>query len=297
MKSILTSIRRTPYQSTAAFLVLFLNLFLTISIVFSLSFLYGLLGYVETRPQVTVYFQTQVSPTDIGKIRDDLINSQKTISVKYISQEDAFKTYQQLNKDNPLLLEMVSANIFPASLEINAKKPEFLPEIAAFLKKQPGIDEVVFQKTIIDRLLTLTGVIKKSALAMCLLLIITTVFILLTITHFKIALRREEIELWRLLGASGNYIKMPFIKEGLFFGFTAATTAFLVFLAILLYLNPFISSYLRGSGNLVISISSYQLAVWPLNGAFLAAIYGLTGTFGMLLSVIATVIASQKYIK
>ena len=70
MRNILISLRRTPYQTLSAFLVLFLSLFLSIALFISLSFLYGILGYIETRPQVTVYFQTKTSETDIFKVRD-----------------------------------------------------------------------------------------------------------------------------------------------------------------------------------------------------------------------------------
>ena len=130
----------------------------------SLSFLYGLLGYVETKPQVTVYFQTNTHEGEIFKIRDKLMNSGKVMSIKYVSKEDAFKIYKQLNKDNPLLLEMVSADILPPSLEIYAKKPIYLPEIAEYLKKQGDIDEVQYEKDIVDKLLVLTNTIRKIAL-------------------------------------------------------------------------------------------------------------------------------------
>src|SRR3989344_1029773 len=126
MNEILTSIRRTPYQSFAAFLILFFTLFLSTIMFISLSFLYGLLGYVETRPQVTVYFQTKTPQNEIFNIRDKLMNSDKVESIKYISKADAYKIYKELNKDNPLLLEMVTSDNLPASLEIFAKKPTFL---------------------------------------------------------------------------------------------------------------------------------------------------------------------------
>src|SRR5437762_10323603 len=108
MKEIWKSIRRTPYQTGAAFLVLFFTLLLSTTLFLALSFLYGLLGYVETRPQVTAYFQNKVSENDIFKIRSALVETGKVQSVKYVSKEDAFKIYKELNKDNPTLLEMVS---------------------------------------------------------------------------------------------------------------------------------------------------------------------------------------------
>lgn len=298
MTAILKAVRRTPYQSSAAFLVLFLTLFLSILILFSLSFLNGLLAYVETRPQVTVYFKPDTEESNIFNLRDDLSASGKVSSVKYISKQDAYNIYKESNKDNPLLLEMVSSDILPPSLEVYATKPTFLPEIAEFVKKNPGVDDVNFQKVIIDKLLTLTSIIRKTALIFFVYLVIMTIIILITITHFKVALKKDEIELLRLLGASGFYIKKPFLQEALFFGVVSAAVSFLLFVGILLYLNPFISSYIRGINTLeVATIGSQQLTVWPLSAPFLAVLFSITTFFGIIISSIATLLATQKYIK
>jgi cell division transport system permease protein len=297
MNEVFTSIRRTPYQSLATFSILFFTLFLTLIILFSVTFLYGLLGYIETRPQVTVYFKTQTNEGDIFKIRDELTNSGKVLNIKYISKSDAFKIYKELNKDNPLLLEMVSADILPPSLEIYAKRPELLPEIADYLKNKPGVDEVDFQKVIIERLITLTNIVRKSSLLFFFFLIFNAVITLLTLGHFKTALKKEEIELLRFLGASKMYIKKPFLMEGLLFGLVTSTIVFLIFIVAVLYLNPFLVSYMRGLDNLYLNLNFYQLQVWPLNPLFLSLIFTIIALFGILISTITTFFATNKYIK
>jgi len=297
MKEIFTSIRRTPYQSLTSFLVLFFSLFLSITIFVSLSFLYGILGYVETRPQVTVYFQTKISEIDIFKVRDELYASGKVLSIKYISKDDAFKIYKDLNKDNPLLLEMVSADILPPSLEIYAKKPVYLPEIAEYLKKQGGVDEVQFQKDILDRLLTLTSIVRKGIIIFFAYLILMTIVVLTTTTLFKIAMKKDEIELLQLLGASNFYIQKPYLLEGIVLGFFASFISFLLLLGMIFYINPFLSSYLRGMPVLSLNLEVYQLTVWPINLTFLAITFALSTVFGMGIAAIASLLATQKYLK
>ncbi len=297
MKEIILSLRRTPYQSISAFLVLFFTLFLSLILFVSLSFLYGILGYIETRPQVTAYFQTKTPEAEIFKVREALAASGKTLSIKYISQQEAFQIYRQLNKDNPLLLEMVSPDILPPSLEIYAKKPVFLPEIAEFLKKQPGIDEVQFQKDIVDRLLTLTGILRKGSLIFFAFLILMSIIVLTTTTLFKIALKKEEIELLRLLGATNFYIRKPFLLEGILLGFSASTLSFTLLLGLLFYLNPFLNSYLSGVPHLFLNLEIYQLPVWPLNPLFLTITYTSSAIFGIGIATIASFLATQKYLK
>lgn len=297
MKAIWTSIRRTPYQSLAAFSVLFFTLFLSMALFVTVMFLTGLLGYVETRPQVTAYFQVKTAESDIFKIREELISSGKALSIKYISKQDAYGIYKTLNKDNPLLLEMVTADILPPSLEIFAKKPSYLPEIAAYLKTQPGIEEVNFQKDIVDRLLTLTSIVRKAAIVFFVFLIFMSTLVLTTTTLFKIALKKDEIELMRLLGASGFYIKKPFLLEGVIFGIVASSIAFLIQAGMYLYAAPFLSSYLRGIPDLNLNLIIYQLPVWPMNITFVAATYGLSLVFGIGIATVANLLATEKYLK
>jgi cell division transport system permease protein len=298
MSGLFTSIRRTPYQSVAAVLLLFLTLFLSLAILFSLSFLYGLLGYVESRPQVTVYFKTDTPEADIMTLREELVNEEMVQSVEYISKAQAFEIYKESNKDNPLLLEMVSADILPPSLEVEATKPIYLPEIAEVLKKHPGVDEVNFPKVIIDRLLTLTDIIRKVSFVFFSFLMFTTIVTMVTIIHFKVALKRDEIALQKLLGASNFYIRKPFLGEALFFGIFSAVMSSLIFFGILYYMNPFITSYLRGINTLALNLyDMYSITIWPLNPIFLAILFGIITFFGIVISTIATLLATRKYLR
>jgi cell division transport system permease protein len=297
MKDILTSIRRTPYQSLSAFLILFCAIFLSMILFVSLTFLYGALGYLETKPQVTVYFQNKTPENQIFKVRDELINSGKVSDIKYISKNEAFNIYKELNKDNPLLLEMVSADILPPSLQIYAKKPVYLPEIAEYLKKQGDIDEVQYEKDIVDKLLILTNTIRKTSLIFFSYLIFMSIVVLTTTILFKIALKESEITLLKLIGATNFYIRKPYILESLFLGTTASILSFIIFSLITLYLDPFLQSYLKGVPSLSISIFNYPLTVWPLNSIFFVIVFASSLIFGAVIASLASYIATNKYLK
>lgn len=297
MRDVLISIKRTPFQSLASFLVLSFVLFLVSLLFIALSFFHSLLSYVETRPQITVYFQTNAKESDIFKARDDLVNSGKVSSVKYISQKEAFKIYQEINKDNPLLLEMVSADVLPPSLEIYVKKPEYLAQVAEFFKKNPAVDEVQYQKNVVDRLIKLTNVLRKISLIVVAYLVLMSVFVLATIFYFKILQKKEEIEILQLLGADRYYILRPFLKEAFFFGFFSSMIVFSFLLIIFFYFYPFINNYLRGINQLNLVLFSYEISLWPINYWFLIIIFALTTLFGILITTLAAFIAVNRYLK
>ncbi len=297
MKEVIKSIKRTPYQSLTGFLVLFFSLFLSLVILFSLSFVNGLLNYLETKPQVTVYFQPKTPENSIFKIRDELSQSGKTLSIKYISQNEAFNIYKNLNKDNPLLLEMVSADILPPSLEIYAKKPIYLPEIAEYLKKQPDVDEVQFQKDIVDKLLNLTNVLRKTSFVFFGYLILMSVVVLTTTISFKIALKKDEIELLKLLGATNSYIRKPYLKESLFLGSVAASLSFLILLGLYFYIAPFLNNYFSGISQLSLDLNFIKIQVWPFDPVFFGILYLIILIFAWLIAYLSSHLATNKYLK
>lgn len=297
MRSFLDSAKRTPYQSLASLLILFFTLFMALFFFTLTSFFSSMLSYVETRPQVTVYFNTTTKTDQISRIKDAIVQSQKALSVKYVSQAQALQIYRDLNRDNPQLLEMVSADILPASLEIYAKKPEYLTEIASFLKKQPGVDEVNFQKSIVDKLHTLTTVLRSVSTGIFAFLLFTSIIVLITTTAFKIALKKDEIELLDLLGASKFYIRKPFLQEGLFFGFVSGTASFVLFYGAYFSLKSFLTAYLIGIPSLSFyGLTNLQLFVWPPSVAFITLSYVLTIMFGMVIGLLGNYIATSKYI-
>lgn len=297
MMSFIQSAKRTPYQSLASMLILFFTLFMALFFFTLTSFFSSMLSYVETRPQVTVYFNTTTKLDQINRLKDAIIQSQKASSVKYVSQEQALKIYRDLNRDNPQLLELVSADTLPASLEIYAKKPEYLSEIATFFQKQPGIDDVMFPKNLVDRLHTLTNILRVVSTGIFAFLLFTSIIVLITTTAFKIALKKDEIELLDLLGASKFYIRKPFLQEGMFFGFVSGTAAFALFYGVFFGLKPFLSSYLIGIPTLSFyGLNSLQLFVWPPSIAFIGLSYLLIVSFGVLIGLIGNYIATSKYI-
>lgn len=298
MRSFLRSVRRTPYQSSASVIILFFTLLMMLCFMNLISFFYGVLSYVETRPQVIAYFTVESTENKVIQIKKQMESSGKTSTITYISKKQALEIYKNLNKDNPLLLEMVSADILPASLEIYAKKPEYLSQIAEYLHKQPEIEEVNFQKDIVEKLITITSIMRKIAIILFSFLTFITLTVLMTTTAFKISVKKDEIELMQLLGASNWRIRKPFLIEGMMFGIFAGTIAFFAFFGFIFYLKPFLTNYLTGLPALpFFDLGNYGLNVWPPTTAFIVMNYLVTIFFGAIIGLIGNFFATSKYIK
>lgn len=276
-------LRRTPYQAFAAVVITTVTFF-----VISLFSLLGLgaskiLTYLESRPAVTAFFKDTATDVSIAALRNKLENTSYTESIDYISKDEALAIYREQNEDNPLLLEMVTADILPASLEVSAKGVEQLEGLAEILKSDPYVEEVVYQKNIIDALKSWVQGLRVTGLALSGLFLLTSTLIITVIIGLKIASRKEEIRTLSLLGASSWYIKAPFLIEGMFYGTIGAVVGWGISYLILLYLTPNIVAFLQ------------TIPVLPFSPFLLLTLLGGQVALGILLGVFASLIATRRY--
>ena len=215
-------IRRSPYQALAAILVMTL-MFVVGGLLVLLSVGSSrLIKYFEQKPEVIVFFQDTKKMDEIKTLEANLKNMPEVASVKFVTKEEALEIYREQFKNDPLLLEMVSADILPASLEVSAVKITDLPSLASTLKKETGVADIAFPEEVVSLLVSWISVFKKVGLSLVVFLSLTSLFTVITVIGMKIALKKDEIEILQLVGATSSYIKLPFLTEGVIYGLIGA---------------------------------------------------------------------------
>lgn len=278
-------VRRSPYQALAAILIMMVT-FLTVSCFAFLILGSGkIISYFETRPNVTAFFRDDAKQESIQALEDDLRATKKVSSMKYISKEQALQIYKEQNKDDPLLLDLVTADILPASLEISTYNISDLPGISKYLKSSPIVGEVVFQKDVVNTLTAWSGALRKIGIALILGLTAVSILIMSTIVSIKVSQKRDEIEVMRLLGASKIYVSIPFVLEGVLYGVVGALYGWAIASIGLWYMTPFLKSFLQG------------IPLLPVAWLFLFQLLGVEILLAVLLGVFASWMAVTRYLK
>ncbi len=241
-----TYIRRSPYQALSAVLVLTLTFFVIWFVAGILFVSESTLRYFESKPQITFFLKDDAKKNQVDKIINDLKHDAKVAQVKYVSKDDALKLYRKQFEKDPLLLEMVTSNILPASIEVATVRVEDLQMIFNAYKSHPSIEEIVFQKDIVDNLSRWTRTVRMIGFGYIAFHLILSIFVIMTITAMKIALKRDEIEILQLLGATRSYIRTPFLLEGMFYGLTGGLISTFLFVALMLIAKSFFQSLFFG---------------------------------------------------
>ncbi len=262
------NLRRTPYQSLTALFVVMTTFFMVF--VFSTFLQLGnkVLNYFETRPQILVFFKTDVTDAEASEEAKLLATLDQVDGIKITGKTDAFNLYKEENAGEPLLLELLTPDLFPVSLSVSAKTPEGLEKIRQEISKLDGIDSVDYREDVINEFLNWTNLVRNIGLAVCALFAVQFVLVIVVITGMKVSGRRKSINIMSILGASRAAIKGTFIRESMILGLIGSLIAFGGNYLLLYYAAPAINAFL---GEMNVLPLTWQFIVAQAAGGCLGA--------------------------
>lgn len=278
-------IRRSPYQAFAAILIMMVTFFAVSVFTFLILGSSTVISYFESIPRVTAFFKNDAKQADIDALKVQLLNSDKIESIKFVSKQDALNIYKEQHKSDPLLLDLVSADILPASFEISTKQLSDLPDVSSSLKSSAIVDTVTYYQDVVPKLLSWTHAIREIGITLVVVLSVVSILIMTIIIGLKVAQKKEEIEIMRLIGATKLYISAPFLLEGIYYGIVGALIGSGVAIGALIYATPMLTEFLKG------------IPLFPIPPIFFAELLGAEVLLGMLLGVISSWLAVNRYIK
>lgn len=180
---------------------------------------------LEKQAQITVFFKDDFTENNILELKAEIEADERVAEVRYISKQDAYEIFSQLNQDEPLLLESADASILPASIEVRTKTLENLPTLTEELSKVDGVEEVKFFKDVVERFKEGSRIAYAVGIALVSIFMLISFAIIIITLRLTITSRGKELEILKLVGASNDYVKKPLIKQGVFFGLTSGLLA------------------------------------------------------------------------
>lgn len=252
LKTAMDYIRRSPFQAIAASFVLTLTFFVSTLLAVLVYSTNNLIKYFETRPQVIVFLKDDAASTDVSALQTKLNNDTRVKDVTYVSKEEALSIYKEATSDNPLLSELVSPSIFPASLEFSLVDLSQAQTLIDEVKGLQIVDQVGFTASlggesslndVVQRLKTVTFYVRAGGGVLTGLLFLTSFLMLTVIISMRMATRKGEIEILDLIGATQQFIRSPIIIESLLYVVFGVVVGWLLTLILVLYLSPSLIKY------------------------------------------------------
>ena len=289
---------RNAWLGIAAMAVMVITLTIILFSIIANATFANTIQQITDRIDVSVYLNDSVT----NKQRDELINNLKGLEnvegVTYISKDQALVIYKQQNAGNSDLLTAISQtdNPLPASLQIKPRDPNRIEEIRTYLEKGDikalQSDETSYsgdRKQAIDKITSATSFFRQAGIAGIIIFAIISMLIIFNTIQMAIFNRRDELTIMRLLGASTNFIRGPFIVESILYGLVSGILSIIIIQALFS-----VSSRTFEASSLGILDIDYSNTYFKEH---FFAFLGLQLVVGVLIGAISSLIATRRYLK
>jgi len=266
---------RNRVMTIAAVVTMVLMLILLSSLLIVVSGMDAGLTYIESKVEIRAELAQGLTKDRVDNLTRVLEALPEVSAVTFIGKEQALAEFkeQQAASNQADLTKYVGFNPFPDALSIKLIDPKQFSNVVSTLNNQQGVvQRIIQQQSNVDRLISVTGVLRAVGLVILGLVGLTVLLIIVNTIRMALMSRSDEIEIMRLVGASDAFIRWPFIFEGVLVGLIGAG----VRLALLLAASAPISQLATAiAGQVPVGFSQTLSA--QITGLVLAAGIGLGG--------------------
>lgn len=218
--------RMMAFASFCVLLVSLLLVGLSVLMYFNVN---SIIGGIESKNEVIVYFNDNTTDAQLEEIGAVLAEMDNVAEVSFYSKEEAYESlknsmaeyevlFESLGEDNPLVdayrLKVEDIGLIDGTIE----KIERLDHIYSIRAPYDFVNILVQLRTV------LTWVMGAIIFAM----IIVSMVIISNTTKASVFARREEIQIMKYVGATDAFIRLPFFVEGMITGFLAGCCALVI---------------------------------------------------------------------
>ena len=229
-----SSFWRNGFVSLSSLVVMCITLFIIGSMIFLSVILKTSLDEIKNKVDINVSFVSTAREDQILSLKKSLEALPEVSKVTYVNKDQALATFREKHKDDQLTLQSLDElgiNPLNASLNVKAKEPSQYGGIAKFLSNTQTVDSggQVIEKinyydneVVINRLNKIINTANIAGFWIMIIFLVISVIITFNTIRLAIFISKDEISIMRLVGASGRYVKGPFVIIGILYGLISA---------------------------------------------------------------------------
>jgi len=287
------SLRRNFFMGFTAITTVAITLFIVGFFMLVVYDIQSIIKSVESEVELAVYLEDDISEDLKNFVQEEILSWEETDSVNYVSKDQALERFRKQNEGSDILKE-IEGNPLPASFEVTLKSPEKVDQVALRFRDKDGnfiegVNDVIYGKEWVDKLFSITAIIGTIAFLIIMVLLLAAIVLIFNTIRLSIYARRKEIEVMKLVGATNWFVRIPFLFEGFFEGFSGSVISI-----ILLY---FINTFLLAKGEVIIA-DTMRIKDLAIIGSGNVIFYVYIGIFvlGGLIGIVSSGIALRRYV-
>ena len=180
------------------------------------------LNFLKRSPLVVAFLKDGLDDPAREKIQKEIESLPQVRSTRYVSKEDALRKTREMFADQKEILEgLADTNPLPSSFEIelNSQISGNLEEVVRKLQRLNGVEDIQHA----EKTSELVRKIETALLFISSILGLASIVIVCFSIMLTTYIRREEIRIMRLVGATGLFIRVPLLLQGVMQGIIGST--------------------------------------------------------------------------
>ena len=229
---------------------------------------------LESESEVVAFIDENLTEEEARAIEPLIEAVPNVAGAEFMSRAEAMENFQE--DYDPELFDSLDESAFRHRYIIHLTDISLTAQTKTDLEAVDGVADVNVHLDYAQGFITARNIVSIVSLALIVILIIVSFFIMTNTIKLATFTRREEIAIMRMVGASNGFIRCPFIVEGLVLGVLGSLLAFIIEWGLYSLL---LNKVMGGVASTLISLVPFSAVMWPLLIAFLG-VGILVGIFG-----------------
>jgi cell division transport system permease protein len=233
--------------------------------------------------EVSVYLEPDMQGQSIEPL---IAKIPEVAAIQTITKEEAWTKLVKEMKISDIegVTQQLGENPLVDEIKVKARNSQVVPTLATQLAKLQGVDTVQYIDEAVKRIAQLHRGLNWITLTITIILTVTAIAVTTTTIRLIVMARRQEIEIMQLVGATSVWIYLPFILQGITFGFVGGAIAW----SFISLIQQFLGKLLANQPEFIqvitngIQLTPAQILLLPL---ILLSFGGTVGLMGSLFAV------------
>ena len=243
---------------------------------------------LSQRPPIEVYMNLQCSEEERDFVAQQLSANPDIIEFTMASPEENYLNFKANLGSSSSILDDFDYNMYlPYTFSLRLSDPSLASQICAEVATYSGVSKVAQESSVMNFLTRASRIVNITTAVSFVVLFVIALFIISNMVRISVYSRANEIEIMKFVGATNNYIRLPYITEGAIVGLFSALCSWAI--TILVYHQVY------GRAMRSIDITSFY-ALAPAKAIMWNDLFILV-VMGLIIGAVGSGISVRNYIK
>lgn len=176
--------------------------------------------------EVAIFLKAEITDEQRTALEGELKSDSLVKEVSYETREEAYNRFKEMFQDAPDLVNAIKADQLPETFRLKLHNPEQYKQIYDNYKDSEGVDDIIDQRKLLEKIFGVLGSIQNIALVAALVMAVAALLLVANTIQVAAYSKRREVAVMKLVGASNWFIQAPFVMEAVVAGLIGSILGF-----------------------------------------------------------------------